>query len=161
MSQRIHWLFTSVHSQERLLLQKERASLVGIQQNGATTSVLIQNVKLLSPAISNYGKECLWKFKTQRLIQRAPLAFADLDASSSGHILVMSLLPTSGYSKPSSCAHMKFNCKCLSHVRLDPVYSLLTAREVAIVWEFFKMLDVRNEMALDGKMQRMTELTQK
>ena len=56
---------------------------------------------------------------------------------------------------------MKFNCKCLSHVRLDPVYSLLTAREVAIVWEFFKMLDVRNEMALDGKIQRMTELTQK
>lgn len=46
---------------------------------------------------------------------------------------------------------MKFNCKCLCHVRLDPVYSLLTAREVAIVWELFKMLDIRNEMALDGK----------
>lgn len=45
---------------------------------------------------------------------------------------------------------MKFYCKFLTHVRLDPVYSLLTAREVAIVWEFFKMLDIRNEMALDG-----------
>ena len=49
---------------------------------------------------------------------------------------------------------MKFNCKCLSHVHLDPVYSLLTAREVAIVWEFFKMLDIRSEMALDGTIYR-------
>ena len=47
---------------------------------------------------------------------------------------------------------MKFTCKFLASVRLDPVYSLLTAREVAVVWEFFKMLDIRNEMALDGKL---------
>lgn len=52
---------------------------------------------------------------------------------------------------------MKFDCKCLGHVSLDPVYSLLTAREVAIVWEFFKMLDIRKEMALDGAVERIRE----
>ena len=46
---------------------------------------------------------------------------------------------------------MKVNCKFLSNMKLDKTYSLLSARDVRVVLEFFKALDVRGEMALDGK----------
>lgn len=46
---------------------------------------------------------------------------------------------------------MKVNCKFLSNMKLDKTYSLLSARDVCVVLEFFKALDVRGEMALDGK----------
>ena len=46
---------------------------------------------------------------------------------------------------------MKVTCKFLSHMKLDQSYSLLSARDVSVVLEFFKALDVRGEMALDGK----------
>ena len=45
---------------------------------------------------------------------------------------------------------MKVTCKFLSHMRLDRTYSLLSARDVSVVLEFFKAMDVRGEMALDG-----------
>lgn len=35
-------------------------------------------------------------------------------------------------------------------MKLDQTYSLLSARDVSVVLEFFKALDVRGEMALDG-----------
>ena len=46
---------------------------------------------------------------------------------------------------------MKLTCKVLTYLHLDPVYSLLSAREVLVVLELFKALDIRNEMALDGE----------
>ncbi len=38
----------------------------------------------------------------------------------------------------------------LAHLQLDTGYSLLNARNVSLLLEFFKALDVRGEMALDG-----------
>ena len=38
----------------------------------------------------------------------------------------------------------------LTHLRLDRSYSLLSGRDVSLALEFFKALDVRGEMALDG-----------
>lgn len=46
---------------------------------------------------------------------------------------------------------MKVACKFLSNMKLDKTYSLLSARDVRVVLEFFKALDVRGEMALDGE----------
>ena len=46
---------------------------------------------------------------------------------------------------------MKVTCKFLSHMKLDQSYSLLSARDVSVVLEFFKAMDVRGEMALDGR----------
>ena len=46
---------------------------------------------------------------------------------------------------------MKINSKVLTHLHLDPVYNLLSAREVLVVLNLFKAIDVRNEMALDGE----------
>ena len=51
---------------------------------------------------------------------------------------------------PAAAAAMKINSRFLRHFRLDPVYSLLSAREVVAVLELFKALDIRQEMALDG-----------
>lgn len=45
---------------------------------------------------------------------------------------------------------MKVHSKFLSYLHLDESYSLLSGRNVNMVLEFFKMLDVRGEMALDG-----------
>lgn len=45
---------------------------------------------------------------------------------------------------------MKVTCKVLSHIKLDQSYSLLSARDVSVVLELFKAMDVRGEMALDG-----------
>ena len=50
---------------------------------------------------------------------------------------------------------MKVTCKFLSHMKLDQSYSLLSARDVSVVLEFFKALDVRGEMALDGKIKSL------
>ena len=41
-----------------------------------------------------------------------------------------------------SSASMKVTCKFLSHMKLDQTYSLLSARNVSVVLEFFKALDV-------------------
>lgn len=41
----------------------------------------------------------------------------------------------------------------MSAVHLDHSYSLLSGRGVATVLEFFKILDIRGEMALDGEIQ--------
>ena len=46
---------------------------------------------------------------------------------------------------------MKVCSKFLSYLHLDESYSLLSGRNVNMVLEFFKMLDVRGEMALDGE----------
>ena len=46
---------------------------------------------------------------------------------------------------------MKVTCKVLSHIKLDQSYSLLSARDVSVVLELFKAMDVRGEMALDGR----------
>ena len=46
---------------------------------------------------------------------------------------------------------MKVNCKVLSHIKLDQSYSLLSARNVSVILELFKAMDVRGEMALDGR----------
>ena len=45
---------------------------------------------------------------------------------------------------------MKVHSRFLSHLRLDQSYSLLSGRDVSIALEFFKALDIRGEMALDG-----------
>ena len=45
---------------------------------------------------------------------------------------------------------MKFRSNLLNTLSLDPSYSLLSARHVALLLEFFKALDIRGEMALDG-----------
>ena len=46
---------------------------------------------------------------------------------------------------------MKVNCKVLSHIKLDQSYSLLSVRDVSVILELFKAMDVRGEMALDGR----------
>ena len=45
---------------------------------------------------------------------------------------------------------MKVHSRFLSHLRLDQSYSLLSGRDISISLEFFKALDIRGEMALDG-----------
>ena len=47
-------------------------------------------------------------------------------------------------------ATMRVHSRFLSHLRLDESYSLLSGRSVSVVMEFFKALDIRGEMALDG-----------
>ena len=51
---------------------------------------------------------------------------------------------------------MKVTSRCLSHLRLDQTYCLLNARGVSVVLELFKAIDIRGEMALDGKASRST-----
>ena len=46
---------------------------------------------------------------------------------------------------------MKINSKFLSYFKLDHSYSLLNCRNVSVLMEFFRALDVRGIMALDGK----------
>ena len=46
---------------------------------------------------------------------------------------------------------MKIYSKFLSYFKLDQNYSLLSCRDVNVLLEFFKALDVRETMALDGK----------
>ena len=41
--------------------------------------------------------------------------------------------------------------RLLGHLRLDQSYSLLSGRSASVVLEFFKALDIRGEMALDGE----------
>ena len=45
---------------------------------------------------------------------------------------------------------MKISSKFLSYFKLDHSYSLLNCRNVSVLMEFFKALDVRGIMALDG-----------
>ena len=45
---------------------------------------------------------------------------------------------------------MKVHSKFLNTLRLDQSHSLLNGRDVSVVLEFFKALDIRGEMALDG-----------
>lgn len=51
---------------------------------------------------------------------------------------------------------MKVTSRCLSHLRLDQTYCLLNARSVGVVLELFKAIDIRGEMALDGKAVQFT-----
>ena len=48
---------------------------------------------------------------------------------------------------------MKIHSTFLSYFRLDKSYSYLNCRDVFVLLEFFKAMDVREIMALDG-MQR-------
>ena len=48
---------------------------------------------------------------------------------------------------------MRVSSRFLSHLRLDQTYCLLSARNVSVLLEFFRAIDVRGEMALDGKHQ--------
>lgn len=45
---------------------------------------------------------------------------------------------------------MRVSSRFLSHLRLDQTYCLLSARNVSVLLEFFRAIDVRGEMALDG-----------
>ena len=45
---------------------------------------------------------------------------------------------------------MKIHSKLLSYVKLDQSYSLLNCRDVNVLLEFFKALDIRGTMTLDG-----------
>lgn len=47
-------------------------------------------------------------------------------------------------------ARMKIGSKFLSFFKLDHSYSLLNCRNVSVLLEFFKALDIRGMMALDG-----------
>ncbi len=42
------------------------------------------------------------------------------------------------------------SCGFLAHLQLDSGYCLLNGRDVNLLLEFFKTLDVRGEMSLDG-----------
>lgn len=53
---------------------------------------------------------------------------------------------------------MKVTSRCLSHLRLDQTYCLLNARSVSVVLELFKAIDIRGEMALDGKAMQLHAL---
>ena len=57
----------------------------------------------------------------------------------------------------SQCVGMKVNCKVLSHIKLDQSYSLLSVRDVCVILELFKAMDVRGEMALDGRKLKFLE----
>jgi hypothetical protein len=46
---------------------------------------------------------------------------------------------------------MKISSKFMSYFKLDQSYSLLNCRNVSVLLEFFRALDVRDIMALDGK----------
>ena len=46
---------------------------------------------------------------------------------------------------------MKVHSKLLSYFKLDQSYSLLNCRDVSVLLEFFRALDVRGTMTLDGK----------
>lgn len=45
---------------------------------------------------------------------------------------------------------MKICSRILSYFKLDQSYSLLNCRDVNVLLELFKALDVRGTMALDG-----------
>lgn len=45
---------------------------------------------------------------------------------------------------------MKISSKFLSYFKLDQNYSLLNCRDVNVLLELFKTLDIRGIMALDG-----------
>jgi hypothetical protein len=47
---------------------------------------------------------------------------------------------------------MKVKSKFLQLFHLNEKYCLLSAREVALILEFFKALDIYNERAIDGEM---------
>ena len=49
---------------------------------------------------------------------------------------------------------MKIRSKFLDLFHLNEKYFLLTAREASILFEFFKALDIRDEMAIDGTGQK-------
>ena len=46
---------------------------------------------------------------------------------------------------------MKITSRFLGLFHLNEKYYVLSARDVAILLEFFKAIDVRNEMAIDGQ----------
>ena len=69
---------------------------------------------------------------------------------SSAHINSLQL-PACNLLKISTVSVMKVNCKVLSHIKLDQSYSLLSVRDVSVILELFKAMDVRGEMALDGR----------
>lgn len=41
----------------------------------------------------------------------------------------------------------------LGYLKLDQTYSLLSGREISLTLEFFKALDIRGEMVLDGNLK--------
>ena len=53
--------------------------------------------------------------------------------------------------KCSPAGTMRVHSRLLGHLRLDQSYSLLSGRSASVVLEFFKALDIRGEMALDGE----------
>ena len=53
---------------------------------------------------------------------------------------------------------MKIHSQFLNYLHLDQSYSLLSGRDVSVVLEFFKALDIRGEMALDGIYDRISNL---
>ncbi len=46
---------------------------------------------------------------------------------------------------------MKVHSCFLDYIHLDQSYSLLSGRDVSVLLEFFKALDIRGEMAIDGE----------
>lgn len=46
---------------------------------------------------------------------------------------------------------MRISSRFLRYFKLDHSYSLLNCRNVSVLLEFFRALDVRGMMALDGK----------
>ena len=51
----------------------------------------------------------------------------------------------------SPATTMRVHSRFLGHLHLDQSYSLLSGRSASLVLEFFKALDIRGEMALDGE----------
>ena len=46
---------------------------------------------------------------------------------------------------------MRISSRFLRYFKLDHSYSLLNCRNVSVLLEFFRALDIRGTMALDGK----------
>lgn len=54
------------------------------------------------------------------------------------------------YTAGARAVKMKVHSCFLDYVHLDPTYSLLSGRDVSVLLEFFKALDFRGELAIDG-----------
>lgn len=46
---------------------------------------------------------------------------------------------------------MKIKSSFLNSLHLDPSYCLLSVKNVALLLKYYKALDIREELALDGK----------
>ena len=49
---------------------------------------------------------------------------------------------------------MKISSRLLQYIHLDKTYSLLSGKNVRLLLEMFKMLDIHDKMELNGKLKK-------